>query len=248
MVDGVGPVGWVFISVGVIIFILMFAFLLLQKHCCSPEASRIGSRFFLWPCMPLTAFGQRFKKNGWWHKVDDKVLVGAIPLQCFGHVNKLHACGVRAVVNMMDEYSGPKEAYARLGMEQLHMRVVDHEAPTFEQTVVCVNFIEKHVNAGSTVYVHCKGGHGRSGAIGFAWLMFKHQMSLEEAQQHIRSRRRVRKRLFTQPELVQFHRQFVVGKEDLGAFAQKLGHLESPSSGLKKRRWKKTSAKVSPIE
>lgn len=190
------------------------AYLLFQKHCLNAAGNKCSSRFFLWSCMGFTACNQKCIKKGWWQEIDDKVYVGAVPLKCLGHVRKLAELGVRGVVNTMDEYSGPVDAYESFGIEQLHLPVIDHMAPSFQQTVQGVDFIQRIVNSGGSVLIHCKGGHGRSAAIGFAWLLKNRQMSLEEAQTHIRSRRKVRKKLFRQAELIRFHRKYVLGLDD----------------------------------
>ena len=190
------------------------AYLLFQKHCLNAAGNKCSSRFFLWSCMGFTACNQKCIKKGWWQEIDDKVYVGAVPLKCLGHVRKLADLGVRGVVNTMDEYRGPIDAYESFGIEQLHLPVIDHMAPSFDQTVQGVDFIQRIVNSGGSVLIHCKGGHGRSAAIGFAWLLKNRQMTLEEAQKHIRSRRRVRKKLFRQAELIRFHRKYVLGLDD----------------------------------
>ena len=203
---------------GIVLFFLIMAFIymLFQKHCLSPQGNLCTSKLFMWTCIPCTICSQRCAKKGWWHKVDERVYLGAVPLKCLGHLRKLRDMGVVAVVNSMAEYKGPRAEYEALGIEQLYLPVIDHERPTYEQTVEAVEFIQRHHDAGGTIYLHCKGGHGRSGAIAFAWLLKNLKMSLEDTQKHINAARKVRKKLFSQPELVRFHRRFVLGVEDDG--------------------------------
>ncbi len=189
-------------------------YMLFQKHCLDAAGNRCSAKFFMWTCMCFTACNQRCARKGWWQEVDDRVYVGGVPLKCLGHPRKLFALGIRGVVNTMDEYNGPLDEYESFGIDQLHLPVIDHFEPSLDQNVRAVEFIQRILDSGGSVLIHCKGGHGRSAAIAFAWLLKKRQMSLEEAQVHILSRRAVRKKLFRQPELIRFHRRFVLGLED----------------------------------
>jgi len=38
-----------------------------------------------------------------------------------------------------------------------------------------MKFIEEHKKRGERVYVHCKAGHGRAGAIGLCWMMHENK-------------------------------------------------------------------------
>lgn len=202
------------VAIGVVFLALLacgVGWVVYTKHGCSERGNRCSSRFYLWPCIGMTACGQRFQKKGWWHEIDERVYVGAVPLRCLGHVRKFRKLGVTAVINLMYEYKGPTKEYAAADIEQLHLPVVDHYPPTLEQTEEGVDFVQKHWDAGGVVYIHCKGGHGRSAAIGFAWLLKHRKMTLEQAQVHIRSRRKVRKRLYRQSELIAYYRKHCGG-------------------------------------
>ena len=72
---------------------------------------------------------------------------------------------------MCYEYDGPKGFYSELGMKQLHLPTVDHFEPTSSQITEAVRFIQDYKNRGEKVYVHCKGGHGRSASIAMCWMM-----------------------------------------------------------------------------
>ena len=107
---------------GVLFIVLLtcgIVYVMFQKHCCSAAGNRCSSRLFLWSCMGFTACNQKCVKKGWWQEVDDGVYVGAVPLKCLGHVRKLHALGVRGVINTMDEYAGPVDAYESFGILSL---------------------------------------------------------------------------------------------------------------------------------
>lgn len=156
-----------------LILILMWGitYIIFQKHMFNKKQAAIASKAIVWTCMGFTACNQTCVKRGWWHEIDDRVYVGAVPLNCMGHFKKLKDIGITGIINTMHEYGGNRKALQTFDIEQLYLPVVDHYAPTLEQTEQGVVFIQRHLDAGGAVLVHCKGGHGRSAAIGFAWLL-----------------------------------------------------------------------------
>ncbi len=83
--------------------------------------------------------------------------------------------GVRGVVNMCAEYSGPIDAYAKLDMKQLRLPTVDHYESTLDQMIEGVQFIEKFKAKKEKVYIHCKAGHGRAAAMALCWLIHENK-------------------------------------------------------------------------
>ena len=43
---------------------------------------------------------------------------------------------MRGVINLCDEYRGPKSEYEKLGMEELRLKTVDHFVPSLEDLKV----------------------------------------------------------------------------------------------------------------
>ncbi|MCA9187685.1 MAG: phosphatidylglycerophosphatase and protein-tyrosine phosphatase 1 family protein [Pirellulaceae bacterium] len=128
------------------------------------------------------------KKWHWWDRVDDHVIIGALPFRSL--VPELKAAGVKAVVNMCREYPGPLDAYQAAGIEQLHVPTVDFSPPSIEDVERAVEFIKLHVDAGQTVYVHCKAGRGRSATVVLCWLIAHNDVSPEAAQSLLNDRRK----------------------------------------------------------
>ena len=122
----------------------------------------------------------------WWDRVDDHVLVGAIPFR--SDVPQLVAEGVRAIVNTCVEFSGLSDAYEAAGIEQLHIPTVDFTAPTLEDIERAVEFITRHARGQNSVYVHCKAGRGRSATVAVCWLI-ANGLSPKEAQNILQERR-----------------------------------------------------------
>ena len=88
-----------------------------------------------------------------------------------GHPKKFHEMGIRGVVNCCGEYPGPVDAYASVGIAQLHIPSVDHYEADASLLEDAVKFIQSHADRGDKVYVHCKAGHGRAAAVALSWLI-----------------------------------------------------------------------------
>lgn len=92
-----------------------------QHHLLPDAAARVAGRAFFYPTWPLTYLSRR---RDYWTLVDSHVLLGAAPMSFMGHADALYARGVRAVVNLCDEYSGPLRQYRRLHISQLHLPTI----------------------------------------------------------------------------------------------------------------------------
>lgn len=77
-----------------------------------------------------------------------------------------------------------------------------------------MQFIEEKQASGVRVYVHCKGGNGRSAAIAFCWLLYARKMTLAEAQEYLSEKRSVRKTLYSQPNIVAFYNKLQLANAD----------------------------------
>ncbi len=125
--------------------------------------------------------------RNWWDRVDDHVLIGALPFA--SDVPAMQKDGVGAVVNTCEEYAGPTEAYRLAGIEQLRLPTVDFTAPSLEDVERGVEFIEHQIQQGKDVYVHCKAGRARSATVVLCWLIKAKSMTPDQAQQRILERR-----------------------------------------------------------
>lgn len=125
--------------------------------------------------------------RNWWDAIDEHVLLGALPFP--RDVAVLAELGVQAVVNTCEEYAGPRRAYARHRIEQLRVPVIDYAPPTRAQITEAIAFIERHVQAGRKVYLHCKAGQGRSATIALCWIMHTQDVGPEEAFRRLQAKR-----------------------------------------------------------
>uniref|UniRef100_UPI00389B3A19 ShufPTP n=1 Tax=synthetic construct TaxID=32630 RepID=UPI00389B3A19 len=111
-----------------------------------------------------------------------------------------------AVVVLVEEYELPYslEEWKKRGVEVLHSPIPDFTAPSLEQLLEILRWIEARVREGKKVLIHCMGGLGRSGTVAVAWLMYSKGLPLREALRRVRSLR---------PGAVETYEQMEVLKE-----------------------------------
>ncbi|WP_461865355.1 protein-tyrosine phosphatase family protein [Thermococcus sp.] len=94
----------------------------------------------------------------------------------------------QAVVVLTDEYELYYEidTWKKSNVEVLYSPIEDFSAPPLEGLIEIVKWIEKRVNEGKKVLIHCLGGSGRSGTIAVAYLIYSQKLSLREALSKVR--------------------------------------------------------------
>ena len=131
--------------------------------------------------------GRVLRVRNWWDRVDEHVILGALPFAA--DVPRLAAVGVRAVVNTCEEYVGPVAEYAVAGIEQLRVPTTDFQPPQLADIEQAVAFMQRHIERGETVYVHCKAGRARSATVVLCWLVAAKGMTVDAAQQLLLAKR-----------------------------------------------------------
>jgi len=174
------------------------------------------ARLLFWPTLAWNVLlGRLLKVRAWWSRVDDHVILGAMPFR--SDVDLLHREGVMGVINTCYEYDGPCDEYERVGIVQLHLPTIDFTPPSLEDVEKGVEFIRQHAATGSTVYVHCKAGRARSATIVACWLIASRGISPDEAQTILRQRRPFVLPSIAQRQVVQdFHAKFVARSNATG--------------------------------
>jgi atypical dual specificity phosphatase len=176
-----------------------FTFLLFQKKLLPLGVSKAVSKVFFFPTFPLTVLS-RF--GNYWTPVDKTLYLGCAPMSILGIPKAISEIGVKGVVNMCYEYSGPKNAYEKLGITQLYLPTCDHFEVSVEDMQEAVAFIKHHKEKGEKVYVHCKAGHGRAASIALCWLIHENPtISPKDLNAALRSQRRVRSTLYEQKNM-----------------------------------------------
>jgi atypical dual specificity phosphatase len=134
--------------------------------------------------------------------VSESVLIGALPLK--SHVELLKSIGVTAVVNMCEEYAGPIETYKKNDIRQLHLPTRDYTCPKAQDLRSAVDFINHEIHHGR-VYVHCKAGRQRSGAVVLCWLAESKKLSASNAQALLLEKRlHANRKLYKQASVLEF--------------------------------------------
>ncbi len=122
-----------------------------------------------------------------WDWVDSFILLGAVPSP--RDVARLKSLGIRAVVNLCEEFDGHRSAMTECGIIQLHLPTYDYHCPSRAKLLCGVEFMSEQINAGRKIYVHCKAGRGRSATLVLCFLMTTRGISAKEAEDIVRKSR-----------------------------------------------------------
>lgn len=130
----------------------------------------------------------------WWSKVDDKLLVGSLPLQSMDHLKQLQTENPQlAVFSVLEPWElgslGPFSSAERIAshpdISWKHLSVPDLNAPSLESLKEGVKWIEEQTQNGKTVYIHCKAGVGRSATMAAAYLIYRYRLNPEQAMEKV---------------------------------------------------------------
>ncbi|CAA0842732.1 Putative dual specificity protein phosphatase DSP8 [Striga hermonthica] len=148
-----------------------------------------GARALFYPTLLYNVVRNKIQSEfRWWDKVDEYVLLGAVPFPT--DVPRLKALGVGGVVTLNEPYETlvPTSLYHDHGIEHLVIPTRDYLfAPSNGDICLAVEFIHDNALCGKTTYVHCKAGRGRSTTIVLCYLVKHKQMTPEAALEHVRS-------------------------------------------------------------
>ena len=165
----------------------------------------ISARLAFWPSLAWNVLlGRILRIRPWWSRVNERIIIGALPFA--SDVPKMHAEGVRAVVNMCEEYEGPVSEYESAGIVQLRLRTIDFTSPSFADLQTGVDFIQQHTQSNESVYVHCKAGRGRSATMVLCWLVATEGLTPEEAFAFVKQKRRHVCQMALRPVVYEFQK------------------------------------------
>jgi atypical dual specificity phosphatase len=123
-------------------------------------------------------------------RLSPRLLAGRVPYTA-EHVAQLHDAGVTAVVNLCEdaeywegERTAVTAAYADAGIAERHLPVTDGGTVPAAVLDAAVALAADHV-----LYVHCRGGRERSGAVAVAVVARADGVRVDEALRRVRRER-----------------------------------------------------------
>lgn len=79
-----------------------------------------------------------------------------------------------------------QEALRRHHLTNTHLPIFDREAPSIGQTHMLLMRMQKHIEAGEVLAVHCKAGLGRTGTILAAWMIREGGLTAQDSMLRLR--------------------------------------------------------------
>nr|CAG4648342.1 EOG090X0GSS [Moina brachiata]SVE93341.1 EOG090X0GSS [Moina brachiata] len=150
------------------------------------------ARVSFYPSLAYNVLMEKISSRDWYNHVDNQVILGAIPLR-YKTRELVAQENVKAVVSLNEEYevqyvTNSAEEWKQLGVDYIRFNVVDmFEAPSQDMLKEGVQFINRTIEQGGTVYVHCKAGRSRSATLVGCYLMQKNLWTPEQAISHLKS-------------------------------------------------------------
>ena len=155
------------------------------------------ARISFLPTLAYNVILEKITARSWWNRIDDKVVLGALPFRGDNAKQLVAQENISGVVSMNEDYElqlfsnkGPQ--WEELGVEFLQLPTTDIlEAPSTEKLKRGIDFIYKiskeHPN--SSIYIHCKAGRTRSATLVGCYLIEQYKMTPEEAVNFMKEKR-----------------------------------------------------------
>ncbi|WP_133131347.1 protein-tyrosine phosphatase family protein [Legionella yabuuchiae] len=111
------------------------------------------------------------------------------------NLTELYTLRVKVIISLEEEYTDSiskiwpnfGEGYRHITKsENVNFFIPDFEAPSLIQLETIVNFILKEIDNEQNLFIHCRGGLGRTGTILAATLIQKKDMTSSDAIQYVR--------------------------------------------------------------
>lgn len=117
--------------------------------------------------------------------IKNKAMFGSFPTQ--EAVNELESHGVNFFINLTYDHEKNITPYTTK-YTYINFPITDRRVPTdwrsFSYFLIKISNIIKNLKTGELIYIHCKGGHGRSGIVVACLLCYIFKISPEQALKH----------------------------------------------------------------
>lgn len=130
--------------------------------------------------------------NRWYDQVTSTLWLGGAPTFPRDYDFLLEK-GIKAVVNIRAERNDDRDFYEQHGIRYLQLKVLDVMVPPNEVLNEGVEWMRTQIAEGRPLLVHCAKGRSRSATLLAAYLMREEGMSLEDAHQLMKEKRRLTK-------------------------------------------------------
>ena len=120
--------------------------------------------------------------------------------------------GIKSIVTVR-EVPLPSRWIDGTNIDYLHLMVEDYGVPNMEVLDEAVNYIDKKIQSGKPVLVHCAAGKGRTGAVLAAYMIKKENFTAEQAIEKIRLMRPGSVQSVTQETALSMYEKYVGSKK-----------------------------------
>jgi protein-tyrosine phosphatase len=109
----------------------------------------------------------------WWNQIEKNLYLGALPLKHMGHFEDLQRLGITDVITINEDFeiSIQPDEWTEKGITNHRLVSEDYGPVSQENLSKGSDLINRLLREGACVYVHCKGGVGRSASLIIAKLI-----------------------------------------------------------------------------
>jgi atypical dual specificity phosphatase len=120
--------------------------------------------------------------------------------------------GIKSIVTVR-EVPLPSRWIDGTDIDYLHLMVEDYGVPNMEVLDEAVNYIDKKIQSGKPVLVHCAAGKGRTGALLAAYMIKKENFTAEQAIEKVRVMRPGSVQSLTQETALSMYEKYLKSKK-----------------------------------